>query len=123
MRPYYITPPTNGFLRELRIIDSRYYPEYSEDDGYWLIICPIKDRFGERKEIKGRYHHLNDDTLYDMRRRKRIGLRLNGSMKKYIRWLKSEQIRESERLKRESIEMMTEGYVRIHNWDKHKYFT
>ena len=126
MRPYYIAPPTNGFLRELRCIDPRYYPEYSPDDGYWLIICPIKDQFGERGEIKGRYHRLNDSALTDMRRRKRVGVKLNGDMKKYVKWLKADQAREQRRLITEAQEMQAEGFVRIHNWETDKrphYFT
>lgn len=124
--PAGITSPTKGFLRELGFIDFRYYVRYSFGDGFWLVICPIKDRFGFREETKGRYHLLNDKALDDMRRRKRIGLKLNGDMNEYIKWMKSEQVAEGERLEREAIDMQVEGYMRIHAWEtdtRPHYFT
>ena len=118
--PVGLPGPNTYFLRELEMIDPRYYPYYNRFEGHWEIICPIKDRFGEREEIKGHYAELNHDVLIDLRRRKKIGLILMGDMVKYRKWMKIEQERNKKKQLELSVDYLTEGYMKIYNWDTDK---
>ena len=91
--PAGVSTPYTYFIIGLRNIDRRYFVYFNKEGGHWEIICPIKDHLGEREEIKGVYTELNDKTLDDLRRRKKIGLQLMGDMRKYKKWLQREQDR------------------------------
>lgn len=122
--PVGLPRPLPGFLRDLKVVDPRYYPYYNRSEGYWEIICPIKDKHGEREEVKGTYGTLDYYAILDMKRRKKIGLLLMGDMVKYRKWMKTEQ--EYNKLKQQqlSLDYLTEGYMKIYNWDKRpKYYT
>jgi len=124
--PVGLPRPYEWFTRELEVVDPRYYPHYNRWAGYWEILCPIKDRHGEREEIKGTYPELNHDVIIDLRRRKKIGLILMGDMNAYRKWLKIEQERKKKKELELSVDYLTEGYMKIYNWDRDKrtkYFT
>jgi len=112
--------PLPSFLRDLKVVDPRYYPYYNRFEGYWEIICPIKDRFGEREEVKGTYGTLDYYAILDMKRRKKIGLLLMGDMVKYRKWMKIEQEHNKLKQLQLSVDYLTEGYMKIYNWDTDK---
>ena len=112
--------PLPGFVRDLNVVDPRYYPYYNRSKGFWEIICPIRDRFGEREEVKGVYGTLDYQAIHDMKRRKKIGLMLMGDMKKYRKWMKREQEKNKKYQQALSIDYLTEGYLKIYNWETDK---
>jgi len=107
----------NGYIpkwwtRELRIIDPKYRAIWNDRYRYYHIQYfngPLK-----RWTNIGTYRYLNDNALEDMRRRKRLGLKLRGDPEVYMRWMR-EQENESKRKEKEIAEdMITEGYMKIH---------
>lgn len=112
--------PLSGFVRDLNVVDARYYPYYNRSKGFWEIICPIKDQHGEREETKGVYGELDDNAISDMKRRKKVGLILMGDLVKYRKWLKVEQERNKKKQLQLSVDYLTEGYMKVYNWETDK---
>ena len=121
--PVGLPGPSSWFLKELECIDPRYYPFYNRFQGYWEIVCNVHDKIGDREVVVAVYPYLNDGALNDMRRRKTIGLMLKGDPKRYRDWLKKEQQEARRKQLDLAVDMKTEGWMKIYNWDRRKIFT
>lgn len=115
------------FLRELKLIDPRYFPFFNEEYDYWEIrhhvVYSVTDDAGriERREMDPTlavFKHLNDAALDDLRRRKRIGekfARIDQKLanKAYLKWI-NDMSKESAKKGRElGIEMQAKGWMQI----------
>ena len=75
--------------------------------------------FVKKKEdvCRAVFKHLNDSSLMEMRRRKKLGERFFGKdPKAYLKYLKEIERIEKEKAKDESVEMIAEGYRKIDNY-------
>jgi len=69
------------------------------------------------------FRKLNDRALDRLRERKFMGRKYSGDSKKNLNYLKSLNVESKKKKKEMAMEMMAEGYVRIHNLDRKKIFT
>ena len=75
------------------------------------------------KPILAVFRKLNERALSNLRERKFMGIKYSGDPKKYLNYL-NDLNKESKKKKRSlAMEMMAEGYVRIHQLERRKIFT
>lgn len=119
--------PHKWFERELAIIDNTYFVVFNKKYQYYEIkkqMNVVKN--GDLVVVKPTlavFRKLNDRALNNLRARKQMGIRYSGDPKKYLNYLNSLN-KESKKSKRNlAMEMMAEGYVRIHQLERRKIFT
>ena len=127
------TIPPKWFLRELKIIDPKYFVAYNRRYDYFEIRWKVHFY----KEVKGKYvehrsqptlatfRHLNDAALTNLRERKKLGEQFERKhdSNKYLQWIQ-ELNREAKAKKQElALETITEGFMRIYNVGRRKMFT
>jgi len=119
--------PRKWFERELAIIDSTYFVVFNKRYQYYEIKKQMNVvRNGGLVVVRPTlavFRRLNDRALDNLRERKFMGIKYGGEPEKYLNYLNGLNV-ESKKKKRElAMEMMAEGYVRIHNLERRKIFT
>ena len=129
------------FKKELAIIDPRYYPVWNLAWEYWEIKCRLdfsrsienptvikKDeiiKLSIRNPTVAVFQNLNDDALFQLRKRKHIGLKFHRAYdgtKAYIEDVLRRN-REAKSKKRElAAELVAEGYMKIYDLEHKKTF-
>jgi len=119
--------PPRWFERELEIIDDTYYVVFNKRYEYYEIkkqMNVIKDgRLVVVKPTLAVFRRLNGKALDNLRERKFMGRKYAGDPKKYLNYLNSLNVEAKKKKQQLAIEMMSEGYVRIHNLGRRKIFT
>ena len=119
--------PPRWFLRELEIIDSTYYVVFNKRCRYYEIkkqMNVVKDRrLVVVRPTLAVFPRLNDRALNNLRERKYIGRKYARDPKLYLKYIN--KLNEEAKKKKEdlAIEMMAEGYMKIHNLDRRTIFT
>lgn len=119
--------PLKWFIRELEIIDNTYFVVFNKRYEYYEIKKQMNVvRNGDLVVVRPTlavFRKLNDRALDNLRERKHMGLKYGGDSMKYLKYL-NRLNKEAKKKKRGlALEMMAEGYVRIHNLDRRKIFT
>lgn len=119
--------PPRWFEKELSFIDSTYFIAYNKKYQYYEIkkrMNIIKDgRFVVTQPTLAVFKRLNDNALNNLRERKYMGRKYSGDPKKYLGYINSLN-KEAKQKKRDlALEMMAEGYLKIHNLGRKKLFT
>ena len=119
--------PPNWFTKELKIIDDTYYVVFNKRYEYYEIkkeMNVIKDgRLVVVKPTLAVFRRLNDRALNNLRERKYTGRKFSADPMKYLSYLNSLN-KEAKAKKRElALEMMSHGYMAIHNLGRRKIFT
>jgi len=72
-----------GFKRDLEIIDPTYYATWNPNSQFWEIrkVTPLRRGF-ERHSVLAIFERLNDKALTELRYRKWLGRKFEGSMEK-----------------------------------------
>lgn len=123
--------PPKWFLDELEIIDPTYFVVRNEDYQYYEIKRKMdidrKDKDnGKRVRIHNPtvavFHTLNDEALLSIRRRKYIGLQYKQDSMAYLKDIQKQNKEAREKAKQIAREQMAEGYMRIYNLGRKKYY-
>jgi len=115
------------FERELEIIDSTYYVVFNREYQYYEIkkeMNVIKD--GELVIVKPTlavFRRLNDRALENLRERKHTGRKYARDPMLYLKYLNNLNKEAKAKKKELAMEIMAEGYIRIHNLGRRKIFT
>lgn len=119
--------PLKWFERELQIIDDTYFVVFNKTYQYYEIKKQMNVvRNGELVVVRPTlavFRRLNDRALDNLRARKFEGRKYSGDPKKYLNYLNSLNVESKKEKKELAMEMMAEGYVRIHNLDRRTIFT
>lgn len=119
--------PLKWFERELAIIDDSYFVVFNKRYEYYEIkkqMNVVKDgRLVVVKPTLAVFRRLNDRALDNLRERKFMGRKYSGDPKKYLNYLNGLNVESKKKKKELAMEMMAEGYVRIHNLGRRKIFT
>jgi len=108
--------------KELSFIDPRYRVIWNKHYRYYNVQYFNRHPLVRRWTNIAVYRYLNDQALDDMRKRKRMGLKCKGDLNQHMKWIK-EQEREAKRKEGEiAQEMMTEGYMKMHEVGRKKSF-
>jgi len=119
--------PPKWFERELQIIDDSYFVVFNKRYSYYEIkkeMNVIKD--GHLVVVRPTlavFRKLNDKALNNLRERKFMGRKYAGDPKKYLNYLNSLNEEAKKKKQKLAVEIMAEGYMRIHNLDRRKIFT
>ena len=119
--------PRKWFERELELIDPTYFVVFNKRYQYYEIKKQMNVvRNGELVVVRPTlavFRRLNDRALDNLRQRKFMGIKYSGDSKKYLNYLNSLN-KEAKKKKQEfAMEMMAEGYMKIHNLGRRKIFT
>jgi len=119
--------PPKWFERELQIIDDTYFVVFNKIYKYYEIKKQMNVvRDGElvvAKPTLAVFRRLNERALDNLRQRKFMGRKYSGDPKKYLNYLNSLNVESKKKKRHLAMEMMAEGYVRIHNLERRKIFT
>lgn len=119
--------PPRWFERELKIIDDTYFVVFNKMYEYYEIkkeMNVVKN--GELVVVKPTlavFRRLNDGALNNLRERKYMGRKYAGDPKKYLNYINSLNEEAKKKKQQLAIEIMSEGYMRIHNLGRTKIFT
>ena len=117
----------NWFKRELKILDPKYYVVYNDHYNYFEIKHTVRIIRHGREFISrpnlAVFKVLNDAAMTNLRKRKYVGRKFQGDTKKYLNWIRRNNEEAKEKKRQIGLEMMTEGYMRIHNLGRRTYFT
>ena len=115
------------FERELKVLDDSYFVEYHRNYNYYVIKKKLnKLERGYLKETEvwlATFPRLNDRAMANLRYRKWLGRKLEGEPEKYFRYLKNLNKEAKEKAKELGYEMMAEGLMKIHQYERRKIFT
>jgi len=127
------------FERELKIIDPRYYPVWNTAWNYWEIKCrlelsrsvenPKTINNGEIIKLSLRnptvavFQSLSEDSLFQLRKRKYIGLKFHRAYdgnKAYIEDVLRRNAEAKSKKEELAAELMAEGYMKIYDLEHKK---
>ncbi len=119
--------PPKWFTKELQIIDDTYYVVFNKMYEYYEIkkqMNVVKDgMLVVVKPTLAVFRKLNDKALNNLRERKYTGRKYAGDPKKYLNYINSLNEEAKKKKQRLAIEIMSEGYMRIHNLGRKQIFT
>ena len=119
--------PPRWFEKELKIIDDTYFIVFNRKYHYYEIKKQMniiqEGHLVVVKPTLAVFRRLNDRALNNLRERKCEGRKYAGKDNEYLNHLK--RLNEDAKVKKRELgmEVMAEGYVRIHNLDRRKTFT
>jgi len=119
--------PPKWFERELQIIDDTYFVVFNREYEYYEIkkqMNVVKN--GELVVVKPTlavFRRLNETALDNLRERKFMGRKYAGDPKKYLKYINGLNEEAKKKKQELAVEIMAEGYMRIHNLDRRKIFT
>ena len=119
--------PHKWFERELQIIDDSYFVVFNKMYQYYEIkkqMNVVKN--GELVVVRPTlavFRKLNDKALNNLRERKYMGRKYAGDPEKYLNYLNSLNEEAKKKKQQLAIEIMAEGYMRIHNLGRKQIFT
>lgn len=113
------------FKKNLKLIDPDYVAIYNPE----YDVFEIKSR---QKIMKGDvpkwlvfnlaiFKELNDEALTNLRYRKWLG-RKYAKKGEYLKWIKEMNAEAKAKRRQIALEQQAEGYIKIHNFGKKKYF-
>ncbi len=118
------------FKRDLRVLDPSYFVRYNSEYQYYEIKRKMsvnrtdKDN-GLRVKIKDPtvavFHHLNDSAIQNMQERKFLGRKYDGE--KYLKWIKNRNKESRAKKKQIAREMVAEGFMEEHKFQRKKSFS
>ena len=115
------------FARELQIIDDTYFVVFNKMYEYYEIKKQMNVvQNGELVVVKPTlavFRKLNDRALNNLRERKYEGRKYAGDSEKYLNHLNALNEEAKKKKQKLAVEMMAEGYVRIHNLGRKQIFT
>jgi len=115
------------FERELKVLDDSYFVEYHRNYNYYVIkkkLNKLERGYLQETEVwLATYPRLNDRAMANLRYRKWLGRKLEGEPEKYFRYLKNLNKEAKEKAKELGYEMMAEGLMKIHQYERRKIFT
>lgn len=115
------------FERELQIIDDSYFVVFNKMYEYYEVkkqMNVVKNgRLVVVRPTLAVFRRLNERALDNLRQRKFMGRKYSGDPKKYLKYLNSLNVESKKKKRHLAMEMMAEGYVRIHNLGRKKIFT
>lgn len=123
--------PPKWFVDELQIIDPTYFVVANEDYQYYEIkkkmdIDRVDKENGKHVRVHNPtvavFHTLNDDALLSIRRRKYIGLQYRQDTMAYLKDIQKQNREAKAKAKQIAREMMAEGYMRIYNLGRKRYY-
>jgi len=113
------------FEKDLKIIDPDYVVVYNPE----YDVFEIKSRIAIRKGNVPKwlvfnlavFKQLNQAALENLRYRKHLGKKY-AKKGEYLKWIKEMNAEAKAKRKQVALEMQAEGYIRIHNFGRKKYF-
>lgn len=115
------------FEKELKIIDPTYFVVFNKTFEYYEIkkqMNVVKDgRLVVTRPTLAVFRKLNERALTNLRERKFVGRKYSQDPMKYLKYLNSLNVEAKKKKRALALEMMAEGYVRIHNLGRKKIFT
>ena len=118
------------FKRDLKVLDPSYFVRYNNEYQYYEIKKKMDvKRTDKDKGIKVRikdptvavFHHLNDSAIQNMQERKFLGRKYDGE--KYLNWIKSRNKESRAKKKQIAREMVAEGFMEEHKFQRKKSFS
>jgi len=115
----------NWFKKDLKIIDPNYRAIYNPE----YDLFEIKNRIEIRKANVPKwlvfnlavFKELNEEALTNLRYRKYLG-RKYSKKGEYLKWIQSMNSEAKLKRRQLALERMAEGFIKIQNFGKKKYF-
>lgn len=122
--------PPEWFLRELAIIDDRYYVKYNSYSECYNIMVDVEQFVDMEKRIvkikyplaRAAFDCFDRRVLDNLTKRKWIN-RHFGSNERYYRWLQAQEKERKAKDKDNADDMITEGIMKIDKVERTKTFT